>query len=505
MKYLQKYIIFTFLLLILSCDSDDLSIPPLLNTEESFFSTEGEFNQAILGIYQKLIFFYNYNGGNWSHGLWLAPDDNLTLAAGRSTAFETFVGINDQNGIVRRFFELSYQTLNRANTVLEIIEEDAGTVLADASVKNTFQGEALFLRGYINFLLWNYFGTAPLVTNRIDVLDESTPPNSEGTQLLDQAIADFEQASGLLPESWDEANLGRVFRGSAQGMLAKALVFRASITNNAGDYSAAIAAADQVIGSGNFSLEPLYADLFDEALENGPESLFEVQLGRNVVINNVWLNNDGFAVVGDLGGFWGFFDGNFGLFANPRFEPTQGLINSFEEGDPRIPSIFNAEENTITKYVERPRIGGNPDFLNNARILRLADVMLLKAEAIVGSGGDLSEAISLVNEIRARARNSVPDTLPPATVPADIELSISNPDEVLQLIMEERRRELAFEEGHRWLDLRRMHLGGTIDLSTLDFGSIRNDFEFDVSKNLVLPIPFDELSLNSNLRQNPGF
>ena len=126
----------------------------------------------------------------------------------------------------------------------------------------------------------------------------------------------------------------------------------------------------------------------------------------------------------------------------------------------------------------------------------------MKAEALNESGGSTSEALELVNMVRERARMS--DSL--ATEPAAFNTSeITERGEIRQIIMDERRRELAFEEGNRWYDLRRWHMAGFIDLNSLDFSSVRGDFGFDVSKHLLLPIPASEIVLNPNLNQNSGY
>ena len=140
---------------------------------------------------------------------------------------------------------------------------------------------------------------------------------------------------------------------------------------------------------------------------------------------------------------------------------------------------------------------------NNVRILRYADVLLLKAEAIVRTGGILSEAIGLINQVRERARNSDASGTPSA-IPADRDVSESNRDTVLEWVFQERRLELFAEEGHRWWDLRRRHKAGEIDLKTFDFGSRNSNFEFK-DHNVDFPIPGREVNANPNLFQNEGY
>ena len=140
---------------------------------------------------------------------------------------------------------------------------------------------------------------------------------------------------------------------------------------------------------------------------------------------------------------------------------------------------------------------------NNVRILRYADVLLLKAEAIVRTGGSLSDAIDLINQIRERARNS-DESGTPSAIPANRDVSESNRDTVLEWVFQERRLELFAEEGHRWWDLRRRHKAGEIDLKTFDFGSLNSSFQFK-DHNVDFPIPGREVVANEFLNQNTGY
>ncbi len=159
------------------------------------------------------------------------------------------------------------------------------------------------------------------------------------------------------------------------------------------------------------------------------------------------------------------------------------------------------ETRFILKYVTNNNLtDSGAGSTNNPRILRYADVLLLQAEALVQSGGDLGQAIALVNRIRGRANAMNPDV----DFPQDIVLAGQSAEEVMDIIRNERLIELFGEGGHRWLDLRRWHLGGQIDLTQWDFSSDRDDFAFSL-KNLYYPIPLNEIDLNPNARQNEGY
>ena len=100
--------------------------------------------------------------------------------------------LNGADGKLDRYYAQAYQVIGRSNIVLEKIAEVGDDVYAaDSDLDDYHRGEALFLRSLMYFNLWNIFGTAPLITERITALDDAYPPNSTGTELLDQAIADL--------------------------------------------------------------------------------------------------------------------------------------------------------------------------------------------------------------------------------------------------------------------------------------------------------------------------
>lgn len=510
MKNIKRYfsLILIIALSMTSCNEKTIELDPIGDTEAGFFQNESQMTQAVMGIYQKMNFFYTFRGNAWLPGIWLLPDDNLTTQGGHE--FENFVGLNGSNGSLAAYYRYAYQLIARANVVLEKIEENKNIAYTvQPELMNYHKGEALFLRSWMYFRLWNTFGNAaPLVTKRITNLNDAYPPSSTGTQLLDQAITDLQEAATLLPDSWDDTNKGRVTKNSAFGLLGKVLVFRGTVNKQTADFTAAIAAFNSITGA---SLMPNYGDNFDATKENNAESLFEFQSNDQSGETNPFLNNDEFSVVGDMAAYLGFYTQEPAWIGSNFYTATQPFINALEPGDPRIPYIVNLDApdlKNVVKYIKNGQRVGNwaVDYniqRNNIRILRYADVLLLKAEAIIRSGGSTSEAIGLINQIRTRARQSTPDGTV-ATTPADLNTGETNTATILDWIFKERRVELAFEEGHRWFDLRRRHMAGEIDLKTWNFGSLKPDFKF-VDANVSFPIPEGEIIQNPKLVQNPGY
>jgi hypothetical protein len=255
---------------------------------------------------------------------------------------------------------------------------------------------------------------------------------------------------------------------------------------------------------------PSYADLFDVGKKNSTESLFEIQYQKgspNAVAGSPW-NND-FAprfsdkevvLVGDKGGV---------------NAPTGDMSRAYEVGDPRkfvsmrdnwISSKNGAVQNEryVRKYYDVSTAGN--DNGNNWIELRLADVYLLDAEAQVRTGGDKNKAISYLNKIRQRARNTKgdPATTPSADLLKDYTLTDFADDNALLLAIEkERRVELAFEN-HRWFDLVRTARAKDVMIAEQ---TVDGFAPFTWSDNmLTYPIPTTVMQSNpGRIIQNKGY
>jgi starch-binding outer membrane protein, SusD/RagB family len=478
-----------------ACDTSNLDVQPNSVTEAAYFAEEVEFQRAVYGIYAKMTDFYWYNGGQNScvQPITLLTGDDVTSAG--ADEFEVFANINPGSGRLAYFYGAIYQMIARANVVLQKNEAVADGIYVTPGLKDAHRGEALFLRAYGHYLLWNLFGTSPVRNARVELLEDMKPASSTGTQLLDQAITDLSEAATLLPATWDAGNRGRVTKNSANGLLGKALVFRGSIGDTDADYQAAITAFDKISG---VSLVAAFDDNHAFDTENNTESLFEYQATQAFGGDNPWLPNDFDNAVGALSVFWGFYDNHWSLFGKQPFIATQKLADIFEVGDPRKDLTLDAGSKAIKKFVTRDKLNQpGQSSVNNPRILRFADVLLLKAEALNESGGATSQAIDLINQVRTRARGA-------GAVPANLDNAITDRTQIRQLIMDERLMELA-GEGQRWFDLRRWALGGQITLNNAFFDSaIPVDMGF-ADRNLNFPIPTSETNVNPNITQNPGY
>lgn len=527
MKIYIKTFCISLALSCFSCDPDLVDEPPLGPTEQSYFSNVNEFRSQLTGVYATLYDDYHYsapafNQNGWVAGTWLLPGDDLTENNAARTAVELFDGsLNPTNTQVGFVFTSAYKMIGRANVTIDKVRTIDFSSFEEAEEIARMEGEALFLRAYAYFKLFNVFGSVPIVTERISDEAETNTPKSPAIDVLTQAIEDARMAIDFVPENWDDINAGRVTKDAARGLLAKALVFRGNYTGNTADYQEAL----NVFNSITADLVPNYVDNFSSATENNEESLYEVQAtvpsSNN---NNLVLHHDGaWRGVENMSVYRGYMmefggRGDFNDAAATKFFITDKLLNQFGD-DPRIGVFLNPEDGfdgrIFQKYNKPEGVNQLSGFhggsVNNERILRYADLKLIAAEAALKTGSP-AVAIGHINDVRTRAREWGADAgFGDGVTPANYPTGETNEDVIMQWIMDERFVELA-GEGHRWWDLKRWHAAGDMDLagwdgSDDDFSTeLASPVQFDVNKHLLFPLPQSEIERNSAITENnPGY
>jgi tetratricopeptide (TPR) repeat protein len=354
-------------------------------------------------------------------------------------------------------------------------------------------GEAYFLRAHYYFILARYFGDVPLVTKPLSSDDDLFPARNPVSDIYDLIISDLKNAITLLPQksTYSQKDMGRASKGAAYGILAKVYL-------TLGNYQEAVNMATQVEGLG-YSLNPNYADNFNIENENSQESIFEVQYASDGGYS-FWDNENQASWASPFMGPRGanFVGGGYGWN-----QPTQEFMNQYEDGDARkdittlyqgCPSFDGKDYESSYSYT-----GYNvrkflvplsivPSYDNsplNFPVLRYADVLLMKAEAL-NELGQTSQAETYLNRIRNRAGLS------------NIQTGLSQND-FRDAVLKERRLELAFE-GQRWFDLIRVE-NGQYGLDFLHSIGKSNASQ----KHLLFPVPQIEIDRNPKLTQNPGY
>jgi starch-binding outer membrane protein, SusD/RagB family len=490
MKILRLLLITTILLSFTACE-DFLSVSPQSElTQEAFPTTEEDALQATNAIYSTLRDWHYHSGG--FPILDIMSDDthkgsNPNDGANTIGPYDDFSHSPTQDGL-DRWWNALYQGIRRANIVLERVEP----IEMDQQVKSRYLGEAGFLRALYYFDLVRAFGGVPLVT---EVEADIEIPKSSANEIYERIEQDLLFAIDNLPpkSEYGSNDLGRATSGAAKALLAKVYLFRQDFVN-AEQY------ALEVIQSGEYGLEPDFLDANGPDGEHGVESVFEIGAVSTAGNGgNQYANTQGVRGTPNRG--WGFN------------RPSVDLRNAFGDDDPRreatiieLGDIIDGIEiagdsSTPDEYVDDngilqiesynrkvwiPGTSTDTQFGHNRRLIRYSDVLLMAAEAL-NENDNPDEALTYLNLVRERARQGDDSILP--------DITETNKDALRDLIIEERRLELAME-GHRFWDLVR----------TGKAEQVLEPYNFISGKHELLPIPQSEIDLAQGvLTQNENW
>jgi tetratricopeptide (TPR) repeat protein len=489
-----------------ACDHDEFLnvLPEDVITSKTFWQTEDDAVFALNGIYSVLQsgILYGPEIDSWTPNGYTVFGSLMNQAIDATTT-----------GAVVSRWTSCYAMISRTNYFLDNI--DRVERLA-AESKARYVGEAHFLRGLAYLMLADTYGGVPLITSTIGVKEARELSRASAEETWSQVISDLDVAAENLPR--DASQPGRATKGAALGMQMRAYLYQ-------GKYEEILSVVDQIDALNKYSLFPSYEGLFLRANENNQEVIFDIQhIGgpneQGAGANFVYL----------LPSFSGPGGG--------LTVPTQDIVDAFEmadgspidpanpyEGrDPRLyfsvilegtqigDHIFNVDVFSHTQQAIKHLairkfsdilVGGALPPLEEADlnfiVMRYAEVLLSKAEALIELNRNIDEAIALINRIRTEREDVKISPLP-------MGLSQSEAREALR---RERRVEFAFE-GLYWSDIRRWGIGPDVypmnvygtDGSIIERRYIQG---FQIPRDNLFPIPDSERSLNDNLTQNPGY
>ena len=475
----------------LSCSDDFVDRDPVYSIDsENYFNSKTDYENALVAAYDLLQSTYiNVMLGE------IASDN--TLAGGESPT--DVIGIQQvddmihtpTNSNIRDVWNWMFAGVNRANYILEFQNK------TDFEGKEQIIAEARFLRAYYQFELVKWFGGIPMKRDaRFKLGDEKTIPRASKEAVYALIEEDLIYASENLSPTASQK--GRATKGAALALLGKAYLYQ-------NKFSEAAATFETLITTTPYSLVADYDGMFEEAGENGPESIFEIQYTDVEGAGFGCLQcSEGNVAVG--------FNGP-RSYVGPKFSdgfsfnvPTAEAANAFEPGDKRkdvaiLDIAAWAAANNATygegnehtgffnrKYIPRTRpttAAGDLHLTNpnNYRAIRYADVLLMAAEANNRSTTpNDAKARQYLNEVRRRAFG---DTNHDITAESGASLT--------DLILKERRVEL-LGEGIRFFDLVRTGKAAQAIPG------------FTPNKNELFPIPIEEIQFSNGLwEQNPGY
>ncbi len=487
----MRYSILIVLISVVGITACQLDLEPISEiTSDVAYDDADQIEAALVGAYESFQAAEYYV---WDNVLFQdVRSDNHYAGGDNPEIFQIdWLTVSPTNSRLFRNWSNIYNAIAKANVVLQraplvedpkLTEERRGQIL----------GEAYFLRAFHYYTLVNKWGGVPLITEFTTSTkpEDIRVPRSSVEQVYQQILSDLEMAIQLLPDTYGSD--ASVNKARATAGAANALALKASLQRPNPDFQAALDYALAVEASeANYQLIS-YPDLFDGNHYNNAESILEVQY---------------------LGGE----EGNYGpqLLLPPSISgdswrkfvtPSHDLVDAFnDEGDVirRDATILFEAVNWVDEYWGNA-VGSSIPFgykwksadgwssTNRTYLLRLGDVILLKAEALTGLNR-LPEAAAEVNRIRARV--NLPDlTLADMTDQASLR----------RAILKERRLELA-QEAQRWDDLVRHGVVVQVmnELQEIDLRT-GEPFNYNMTEEkILLPIPQEEIDRNPNLEQNP--
>lgn len=479
-------------------------------------------------------------------------------------------GIMTTSWNINDMWQRLYNAISRVNTALQQLEQIDGN---SYTLKQQRIAEMRFLRGHGHFLLKRLYKKIPfaidpsLSTEEYKYLSNTTFTNDEGWQ---QIANDFEFAYENLPEK--QADKGRPTKAAAAAYLAKTYLYKAYRQDNpASNEVTSVSTEDllqvvkytdnSIMTAGGYGLESDFHNNFrpEPQYENGVESLWAMQYSMNDGTNKGNCNWSYGLIVPNIPGVT---DGGCDFY-----KPSQNLVNAFrtdESGYPLLDTFNDADYDASKDYAD-PRLfltigmPGLPYEFNkkymmdksstwsrsnglygyyvtlkqnvdpdggylikgawwgspmNRIVLRYADVLLMRAEALIQlNDGRTAEAISLINQVRTRAKQST-SMISNYEIEYGVRFNVEpysgsySQLDALKLLKFERRVEMAMES-ERFFDLVRW--GESSDVLNKFFTQeakncvIYSNASFTKNKNEYLPIPFAQISASEGkYTQNLG-
>jgi hypothetical protein len=451
-------------------------------TSNQFYNSSSDAEAAVNSVYAGL----NPNGQSLYRcllqiGMEMATDDYEAGPRARNAHVRAISNLvhDPGNDRMQEMWKESYDVINRANVPIDNISTNTSI---PETLRNRYVNEAEFLRALNYFNLVRWFKEVPLVLHETTSLDASTTYVKQATEdeTYAQIIQDLKDAEAL-PESYDDANVGRVTSGAAKSLLSKVY-----LTHK--DWKLAAEKSKEVIASGRYDLFEDFADVFALATENGKEHIFSIQFKGNA--NYISNNLAGRSAPNEIPGINGDYADALHL--------EGGLYESYDANDKRLPVTFVTEMTSPTdgklyqlaiphfhKYYDETVIGNQGQSSKDVPYIRFAEVLLIYAEALNEAEGKPSaEAYTAIDRVRERAGITL--------------LKNANPnlsqDEFREYVFEERRKELVYEF-QRWFDLSRR--GSDYYVQKLKASGKTSA----LPKHIHFPIPQRELDLNPNLHQ----
>ena len=482
--------------------------PTSVITPENFFLNDAEVLSSLASVYAVLR--------NTTNDYWFATNissDELITPTRGSDWFDGGIWLELQrhtwtpssglgNGLINGVWNDAFRGVARANLLLEAIQD------LDVGNKAVIEAELRTLRAFYYYILLDMFGGVPIV----EKTELEARAKSTRAEVYQFVVSELEEARAGLPDSWPAADHGRMTKGAADAILAStylnagvfttdapSVVSYNSCTTVTGACDAAIAAADRILNSGEYSLATDWRSNFEADNSASPENILVVKfmaqagLGLNFMMRVLHYNMinptpwNGMAALAETYNAFDADDERREIFLQgPQVHLDTGVPVFDRQGNPLVFTVDIIDETQAgeaegTRILKWPPDPNRVSFENgnDFTYFRLGGIYLIKAEAQLELG--TGDPLGILNMLRARVFDPGAPNRALTAIDRDV-------------ILEERLFELT-NESKRRMDLIR-HGKFTLAWGFKDAGA---------SHVVLMSIPQTQLDANPLLTQNPGY
>ena len=486
-------------------------VPQDALTPDNAFHSDAEVLAGVASVYAGLRStmweYYNLSeistdemivptrGQDWyDNGRWLEIYKQNWTANSGST-------LEDVNGAWNNLFS----GVARANLMIDVITKAGGPTAPQTLA------ELRTLRAWYYYMLMDFFGGVPLVTN---TKVEATARVSRDS-IFRFIESELNATRTVLPATRPSDQTGRLTAGAANAILAglylNAQVYTGTVTaggltKGTARWADAIAAADRVINGGQYSLATNWRKNFTPDNHDSPENIFVIthtnaqpDLGMSLPMRTLHYNMlsvqggpwNGFASIADTYNAFDPADKRREMFlVGPQSSFDTGLPVKDRGGNPLVFTVTIGNENQaaenegprFNKFVPLPTALSGASHPNNFPFFRLAEMYLIKAEAL-NELGQTAGAITQANIIRDR-QFSPAKPLSGGLSQSELRTAIFN-ERLFEFDAEAKRRQDMIRAG-TYTSARRFKAAGS-------------------ANKILFPIPFTQIASNPLLVQNPGY
>jgi hypothetical protein len=539
-KVIKYFGVFLLLEIILSGCSDVLEYSPYNQvSEDVFWKNNDDAFMGLVGVYrlgsagtetdfltETSIFFMDQKSDNA-----YVPPDNFREAMINGTDEPT-------NTLASTAWSNSYNRIGRANYFLENIDK----VNMDQVEKDEMKAEARVIRAIFYFYMTQFYGGVPLITGTLTVDEANNVSRASKEEVVTFVLSELTEAANDLPATRPASERGRITKAAA-------LAFKGRLQMAEQKWADAALTYKSIIDLGVHIIDPRYKELFIEAGENSLENIFSTQYTTESgssqahyrLLPRALKGASQIGILNSLVEAYECIDGKT-INESPLYDPQNPyVIDNVPYRDPRLyytvilPNVSKVKgvlyvthpDSTKSldqmptkaktgygyfKYLDEAFNGDTKIYGGDKPIVRYAEVLLSYLESKLEAGDQITQELLDQTINMVRGRESV--NMPPIT---EIEK-----DKLRIILRRERRVELALE-GIRYWDLLRWHIAH-IELNKNTYGAKvcdgQSNCKYQVDENGYYflykrgfrenvdyhwPIPQDQIDINPNLEQNPGY